>query len=48
MAESQWDARNWSGCINACEALLALQPRSHAAREMLATALLQDGRPTKP
>lgn len=45
MAESQWDARNWSGCINACEALLALQPRSHAAREMLATALLQDGRP---
>jgi tetratricopeptide (TPR) repeat protein len=47
MAESQWDARNWSGCINACEALLTLQPGSHAAREMLATALLQDGRPTE-
>ena len=47
MAESQWDARNWSGCIKACEALLQLQPRSHAAREMLATALLQDGRPTE-
>ncbi|HEX8237617.1 MAG TPA: tetratricopeptide repeat protein [Abditibacteriaceae bacterium] len=46
MAEAQWDARNWNGCIKACEALLQLQPRSHAAREMLATALLQDGRPT--
>jgi predicted Zn-dependent protease len=45
MAEAQWDTRNWSGCIKACEALLQLQPRAHAAREMLATALLQDGRP---
>jgi tetratricopeptide (TPR) repeat protein len=45
MAEAQWDARNWSGCIQACEVLLRVQPRSHAAREMLATALLQDGHP---
>jgi tetratricopeptide (TPR) repeat protein len=45
LAEAQWDARSWEGCIGACTRFLELQPRSLPVLEMQATALLQAGQP---
>lgn len=44
LGEAQLEAQDWNGCIDACRALLDLEPRHHFGREMLATALLHSGR----
>lgn len=40
LCETQAEAQNWAECVAACRSLLHLAPRHHAAREILATALL--------
>jgi len=44
LGEAQLEAQDWNGCIEACRALLLLEPRHHFGREMLATAFLHSGR----
>lgn len=44
LAETYLEAQNWKAGIEACEALLSLEPQHHFGREILATALLHSGR----
>ena len=44
LCETWAEGQNWSACENVCRDLIAFAPRHLAAREILATCLLQQGR----
>lgn len=43
LAETFLEAQQWEEAVAACRSMLTLAPRHHLAREILATALLQQG-----